>query len=69
MSSLFCGVDFHKRTCTIFVCNEKGDQVGSTKRVPTERLSQEVRNLKSVVVGIECSGGVNHTVKNCAKKA
>lgn len=62
MSNLFCGVDFHKRTCTIFVVDANGKQVGSTKRIETDRLLIEIANLRNVVVGIECSGGVNHTV-------
>lgn len=62
MGNLFCGIDFHKRTSTIFVVDEHGTQVGKTKRVSTDRLIIEVNNLANVVVGIECSGGVNHTV-------
>lgn len=60
MAKLFCGVDFHKRTCTIFVVDADGRQVGKTLQVPTERLVTEIRNLREVVVGIESSGGVNH---------
>lgn len=62
MSRLFCGVDFHKRTCTIHVINESGKQIGKTKRVDTDRLLIELGNLRDVIVGIECSGGVNHQV-------
>ena len=62
MGNLFCGVDFHKRTCTIFVVDSEGKQIGTTKRVSTDRLLIEIANLRNVVVGIECSGGVNHTV-------
>lgn len=62
MSKLFCGVDFHKQTCTIFVVDEGGKQIGNTKRISTDRLIIEISNLRNVVVGIECSGGVNHTV-------
>ena len=62
MHSIFVGVDFHKRTCTIFTINQKGEQLGSTKRVSTERLLVEIVNLKNCVVGIESSGGVNHMV-------
>lgn len=60
MAKLFCGVDFHKRTCTIFVMDAEGRQVGTTLKVPTERLVTEIRNLRDVVVGLESSGGVNH---------
>lgn len=63
MRKLYCGVDFHKRTCTIFVMDEEGKQVGSTKRVNTDRLITEVQNLRNVVVGIESSGGVNHVAE------
>ena len=63
MYSLFVGVDFHKRTCTIFTLDKEGSQVGSTKRVSTDRLITELSNLKRCVVGIESSGGVNHTVE------
>ena len=64
MSNVFCGVDFHKRTCTIFTCDKEGKQIGPAKRVPTDQLAHHLRNIKSAVVGIEGSGGVNHTVKN-----
>ena len=52
MGNLFCGVDFHKRTCTIFVVDSDGKQIGSTKRVSTDRLLIEIANLRDVVVGI-----------------
>ena len=60
MSTLFCGVDFHKRTSTFVVLNSDGKQIGSTKRVDTERLEVELSNIKNLIVGIESSGGVNH---------
>ena len=62
MARLFCGVDFHKRTSTIYVIDESGRELGKPKRIDTPRLLTELRNLKNVVVGIECSGGVNHQV-------
>ena len=62
MDKVFCGIDFHKRTSTIFVINSDGKQLGSTKRVESNRLLLEISHLKNPVVGIESSGGVNHMV-------
>ena len=62
MSVLFCGIDFHKRTSTIVVINKNNQQVGSTKRVSSDRLIEELVQLNNPIVGIECSGGVNHVV-------
>ena len=62
MGILFCGIDFHKRTSTIFVIDETGKQIGFTKQVNSKRLLIELSNLNNVTVGIESSGGVNHVV-------
>ena len=63
MSTLFCGVDFHKNTCTLVTVDQAGKQQGLAKNVKTDRLILELSNRKGpLVVGIESSGGVNHMV-------
>ena len=58
MSILFCGIDFHKNTCSICIVDETGKVVEShTKK--TEGVVKFLANYKFEKIGVEASGGVN----------
>lgn len=61
MNSLFCGIDFHKNTCTLcFV-----DKEGTEKEITTKKSVNVVKylsNYNNLSIAVETSGGVNHFV-------
>lgn len=62
MERVYCGIDFHKRTCTLCFVDHYGNHI-STERIQTAQLVRYMINKKSVAIGIEASGGVNHVVQ------
>lgn len=59
MSDIFCGIDFHKNTSTIYALDRDGKQVASDT-VPTSKLRLYLSNKKGWKIGIEATGGTNH---------
>ena len=58
MSILFCGIDFHKNTCSISIVDENGKVIEShTKQ--TEGVVKFLSGRKFAKIGVEASGGVN----------
>jgi len=62
MSNVFCGIDFHKRTSTIYALDQQGKQV-AFDTVATEKLCLYLRNKKGWKIGIEATGGTHHLVE------
>lgn len=62
-AKIYCGLDFHKNTCTLCVLDEKGGAVEPITKIQTGRLLQYLSNRKGWKIGIEASGGVNHVVE------
>ncbi len=61
MNSLYCGIDFHKNTCTFKIVKQDGTLVEkATKR--TVNTVKYLANYKKLVISIEASGGVNDFV-------
>lgn len=61
MTSLFCGIDFHKNTCTMCITDQEGRELElSTKR--TANVISHLSNYKGLSIAIEASGGVNNFV-------
>lgn len=63
IAKIYCGIDFHKNTCTLCVLNDQGQDVEPVTTLKTEKLLQYVSNRKGWKIGIEASGGVNHVVE------
>lgn len=62
MSSLFCGIDFHKNTSTLCIIDQKGQQKElSTKR--TNHVIKHLSNYSELSIAVEASGGVNDFVE------
>lgn len=62
-AKIYCGLDFHKNTCTLCVLDERGDKVEPITKIQSSRLLQYLSNRKGWKIGIEASGGVNHVVE------
>lgn len=60
MSTVYCGIDYHKRTSTICLLNSSGNK--EVKTVLSDNLLKELINRKNLLVGIEASCGVNFIV-------
>lgn len=61
MTSLFCGIDYHKNTCTFHIIDQEGKLLEKgTKQ--TLHIVQFLANKKNLKIGVEASGGVNHFV-------
>ena len=61
MNSLYCGIDFHKNTCTFHIENKDGQLIEkATKR--TVNIVKHLANKKNLIIAIEASGGVNDFV-------
>jgi len=60
MSTVYTGIDFHKRTSTI--CFLKQDGQKETKTILSDNLVKELVNKSNLLVGIEASCGVNAVV-------
>lgn len=67
MSKIFCGIDFHKRTSTIYAITETGEVVEEATTVNTDRLRQYLSNRRDWKIGIEASGGVHFMVEELKK--
>jgi transposase len=59
MADIFCGIDFHKNTSTIYAVDAKGGELASDT-VPTSKLRLYLSNKKGWKIGIEATGGTNH---------
>lgn len=62
-AKIYCGIDFHKNTCTLCVLDDQGKDVEPITTLKTDRLLQYLSNRKGMKIGIEASGGVNHIVE------
>jgi transposase len=62
-TDVYCGIDFHKNTCTLCTLTKDGKEVEPITKVNTDRLFQFLSNRKGWRIGIEASGGVNHVVE------
>jgi len=61
MATIYCGIDFHKRTSTLHVINSNGEAIKKECiTIQTDRLVSYLSNRKGWRIGIEASGGVNH---------
>lgn len=58
MNSLFCGIDFHKNTCSICIVDETGKVIESHTKL-TSDVVKFLSTKKFVKIGVEASGGVN----------
>lgn len=67
MSKVFCGIDFHKRTSTLFAITETGEIVEEATTINTDRLRQYLSNRRDWKIGIEASGGTHHVVEELKK--
>lgn len=67
MSKVFCGIDFHKRTSTLFAISELGEVVEEVTTVSTDRLRQYLSNRRDWKIGIEASGGTHYIVDELKK--
>jgi transposase len=67
MSKVFCGIDFHKRTSTIYAITETGEVVEEATTVNTDRLRQYLSNRREWKIGIEASGGTHYIVGELKK--
>lgn len=62
MATVYCGIDFHKRTSTI--CSKKLDgELVERVTVRTSNLVNYLSNRKEYLIGIEASGGTNDMVQ------
>lgn len=61
MASIFCGIDFHKRTSTIFATDGEGRKIESVT-IQSDKLRQYLSNRRDWKIAIEASGGVHHIV-------
>lgn len=66
MASVFCGIDFHKKTSTLFATDGQGVQVESVT-IQSDRLRQYLSNRRDWRIAIEASGGVHHVVSELLK--
>lgn len=60
---VYCGIDFHKNTSTLYAVYQDGQEVEPLTTIRTERLVQFLSNRKNWKLGIEATGGVNHVVE------
>lgn len=63
MSVVYCGIDFHKRTCAVAMKDFNGKAIEKTMNIETGRLVSYLSNRKDLLIGIEASGGVNDMVE------
>lgn len=56
---VYCGIDFHKVTCTLYALFQDGKVVQDVITVKTKLLVQYLSNKKNWVIGIEVTGGAN----------
>jgi transposase len=65
MSTVYTGIDFHKRTSTICFLDKNGKK--EIKTILSDNLVSELVNRKNLLIGIEASCGVNHVVDELKK--
>ena len=46
MAKIFCGIDFHKRTSTLYAISEFGEEIEQVTTVRTDRLRQYLANRR-----------------------
>lgn len=61
MNSLFCGIDFHKNTCTLCILDSDGREKELSKK-KTSNVISYLSSYKELKISIEASGGVNDFV-------
>lgn len=59
MSTIFCGIDFHKNTSTVYAIDSQGREVASDT-IGTSKLRLYLSNKVGWKIGIEATGGTNH---------
>lgn len=67
----FCGIDFHKNTCTFCVLDKDGKEIEKPTTIKTSNVISFFSNRKDYHIGIEATGGANHIVekfKECGHK-
>lgn len=67
----YCGIDFHKNTCTYCVLDKEGNVIEKPTTIKTVKLVSFFSNRKDYHIGIESTGGANHMVeklKECGHK-
>lgn len=67
MAKIFCGIDFHKRTSTLYAISEFGEEIEQVTTIRTDRLRQYLANRRDWKIGIEASGGTHHIVEELKK--
>lgn len=60
MSTVYTGIDYHKRTSTICYLHENGSK--EIKTILSDNLIKELTDKKDLLVAIEASCGVNYVV-------
>ena len=60
MSTVYTGIDFHKRTSTICFLDQNSKK--EIKTILSDNLVKELVNRKNLLIAIEASCGVNHIV-------
>jgi len=63
MNKIYCGIDFHKNTCTICMKKFDGKLVEKIMTVKTSNLVQVLSTRRDLLIGIEASGGTNDIVE------
>lgn len=63
MKKVYCGIDFHKNTCTLAALYLDGSEAQVVTKIKTQTLVQYLSNRKDWDFAIEASGGVNHVVQ------
>jgi transposase len=58
-NKVYCGVDFHKVTCTLYALFQNGEVAEGLITVKTKLLVQYLSNKKNWVIGLEVTGGSN----------
>ena len=66
MTTLYCGMDFHKNTTTFCIVDELGKQ-HELSTVKTAKLVSHFANRPKMMIGIEASGGTNDMVERLKK--
>jgi len=61
MNSLFCGIDFHKNTCTVCIVDQNGTE-SEIFTCKTSNMIKRLVNYKNLTIAVEASGGVNDFV-------
>lgn len=60
MGTVYCGIDYHKRTSTLCFLNSNGNKEIQT--ISSDKIFECLSNRRDLLVGVEASCGVNHIV-------